>query len=63
MSPRYVAWRSHSEWGWQDRPTTHVIEDDPTPIRTGLLDQHGTPLYRMPERVPLGFDLTVRRKP
>lgn len=32
-----------------------VIESDKTPQRTGLLDQHGDPIYRLQDTVPLGF--------
>ena len=38
----------------QQLPTCHVSEDhDPQP--TGLLDANGTPLSRVQERVPMGF--------
>lgn len=32
-----------------------VIEEEKTPIATGLLDSLGVPLYRLPETVPFGF--------
>jgi len=32
-------------------------EMDKSPVKTGLLDASGVPLYRMPETVPFGFVL------
>lgn len=32
-----------------------VIDDDSVPMRTGLLNQHGVPLYRMPDKAKCGF--------
>lgn len=32
-----------------------VIMDEDQPIQTGLLDQNGTPLYRTPDKIKLGF--------
>lgn len=34
---------------------------DDMPVRTGLLDLNGTPLYRLPDRRPIGFNLTKAR--
>lgn len=34
---------------------------DNTPVNTGLLDVRGTPLYRIPEHRPIGFNLTKTR--
>lgn len=48
-------WRSEDYEPWQERPTGTVHEDDPTPVRSGLLGPDGTPLYRVPERVQMGF--------
>jgi hypothetical protein len=47
------AW-SYTEWG-DPHPTTVVHETDRTPERTGILDANGTPLYRVRETVPFGF--------
>jgi hypothetical protein len=33
-----------------------VLVEDDRPQPTGLLDARGEPLYRRPERHPLGFD-------
>ena len=58
--PRYVAlskpsgWASE-HWSWQDRPTCVVLEDCPAPKPIGLLDARGTPLYRLSNRIPIGF--------
>lgn len=56
---RYVtrAWQSESEYGWQDRPSLTVFEDDSQPMNTGLLDAAGAPLYRVRDREPIGFSL------
>jgi hypothetical protein len=61
--PRYVAlsappraWDSETH-SWAERPTCQVVEADPTPQATGLLDASGTPLYRLPNRVPMGFQV------
>lgn len=41
--------------------TTHTVhEPDCQPIRTGLLDANGAPLYRVNDPEPIGFDLTPR---
>lgn len=34
-----------------------VTERDHAPVKTGLLDASGCPLYRMPDVLPIGFDL------
>lgn len=36
-------------------PSCTVYEADPAPQPIGLLDADGTPIYRMQERVPMGF--------
>lgn len=35
--------------------TITVLADEGAPVKTGILDENGTPLYRMPERVRIGF--------
>ncbi len=62
---RYVtirprAWDSCTN-NMSPRPSETVFESDPTPTQTGLYDQHGVPIYRVPDRVPLGFDLSVAK--
>lgn len=57
---KYVAIAHPAAWSdsclsWQDRPTCVVHEDDPAPKPTGLVDASGTPLYRLSERIPIGF--------
>lgn len=32
-----------------------VIVEDAAPVNTGLLDQHGTPIYRTPDKIRMGF--------
>ena len=63
MAPRYVtkAWQDEGGAGWGSRPTETVFEADCDPVNTGILDQHGTPLFRVDERGRLGFDLTPPR--
>ncbi len=34
-----------------------VMEQEMGPQHTGLLDAHGRPLYRVPERLPMGFHI------
>lgn len=35
--------------------TITVYAEEREPVRTGLVDQHGTPIFRVPERIPFGF--------
>lgn len=46
---------------WLDERTGLVadtlVETDKTPVKTGLVDANGIPLYRMPENVSLGFQI------
>ena len=67
-STRYVAiakppagHRSYDAEGWQERPSIVAVEDCPSPVKTGLLDADGVPLYWVQERVPLGFHHTPRK--
>lgn len=39
----------------EHQPTCTVWEQEAAPVNTRLLDQTGTPLYRMPDRMPIGF--------
>ena len=41
----------------EDEPVIarQIIDVDDAPVRTGLLDHTGTPLYRVRETVPFGF--------
>lgn len=48
-------WQTESDMGWQERPTITVWSEDARLEPTGLVDASGTPLYRLPDRVPLGF--------
>lgn len=56
---RYVTrtWRDETSEGWQERPSITVSEAYDDPIDTGLLNENGTRLYRVPERQPIGFCL------
>ncbi len=52
--------------GWRDMEpgeealTITVHCEDEAPVRTGLLDVSGAPLYRWPDRVPIGFHVKPR---
>jgi hypothetical protein len=56
---RYVAIPARSWVSYQHTPETLPTcvahEADPAPVNTGLLNADGVPLYRVPERGPLGF--------
>jgi hypothetical protein len=41
---------------------TEVIVQGDSPVKTGLLDARGEPLYRVMRRQPIGFDLRGRQK-
>lgn len=43
--------------GWHPQVLSgeNVIETEKSPVRTGLLDSNGIPLYRVPETVRFGF--------
>ncbi len=60
MSHRYVIgsyWDTEFE-GETVAPTSiMILEEDNTPIRTGLLDQYGNPIYRVPTRIKVGFQI------
>lgn len=47
-------WCEELESEVPDPPHITVHEDD-TPQPTGLLDEHGNELYRVPERIQMGF--------
>ena len=57
---RYLAWRDEHAEGFQERPSLTVFERDVEPVRTGILDANGTPIYRVEDRAPLGFDMTSK---
>ena len=37
--------------------TILAIHEDHVPVKTGLLDQHGVPIYRLPASIHAGFVL------
>ena len=52
---RYVSIANVGEW---DQPAADTVyEAEQKPEKTGLLDQYGTPLYRMPEKKQIGFQI------
>jgi len=43
-------------WIYETGPQTmQVIEEDREPVDTGLVDSNGPPIYRVHNRVPIGF--------
>jgi hypothetical protein len=48
--------------GYEDASATasEVILDEGGPVFSGLLDANGEKLYRVPERVPIGFQIKPR---
>ena len=61
MADRYVALARRPRGYWEeiDPPETArtltVFEAEDGPVETGLYDANGVPLYRVPERVKMGF--------
>lgn len=54
--PRYVPFRAYDEGDYStERQSFTVHDEDAAPVATGLYDANGVPLYRLPDRVPLGF--------
>ena len=52
--------RPRADWFENEKPVTvqtsmTIYERDEQPEDTGLLDQHGTPLYRMPDKRRVGY--------
>lgn len=45
---------------WDDAEGITVFEPSDEPEETGLLNAQGDPLYRVPERRPIGFHLKPR---
>ena len=50
--------RPRADW-LEDAPepvlSFDVIVSDDEPVNTGLLDAHGTPIYRTPDKIKMGF--------
>lgn len=65
MITRYVSGRPDisMEW-WEARAVDSmaktVFEPEHTPEFTGILDQHGTKIFRVKERNPIGFTAVVK---
>jgi hypothetical protein len=50
--------RPRADWWEQDEQpvlSREVMVADDTPAPTGLVDQNGTPIYRTPDRIRMGF--------
>jgi hypothetical protein len=56
---RYVAIKPKAYSDFMDQPpiasATTVYETDDKPEETGLFDMHGTPLYRIKDKLKMGF--------
>lgn len=52
---RYVAWKGGEDESWQERPSITVFVEEEGARDTGLLDVNGVKLWRVPEKVPMGF--------
>lgn len=59
MTDRYVALPSPPKASWEEHerhlPSLTVYETEERPIDTGLLDATGTKLYRVRDRIKMGF--------
>lgn len=55
---------SGEDWGDQREGRTHidVYCEDATPVKTGLLDTSGAPLWRIPDNQPIGFSLMAAKR-
>jgi hypothetical protein len=53
---KYIT-RAYHEWNDGDHLTCTVHEAEQEPIDTGLLDAHGTKIFRIPSKNPVGFAL------
>jgi hypothetical protein len=64
MSDRYVTATYVKHFGYYETALTadFVFEQERQAVKTGLLDANGTPLYRIHETLPVGFDLSQRAK-
>lgn len=51
---RYVP-LANDDWFFDEPRRFDVLVEDRGPIKTGLLDVNGVPLYRMPEAIEFGF--------
>lgn len=53
---KYIPIAGYSDgWSTTARETITILEDDPQPIATGLLDARGVKLYRVKKHQPIGF--------
>jgi hypothetical protein len=61
MADRYVARRPRSDLAGDDlvayeqKRLDVIVATEDESVDTGLVDQHGTPIVRMPTRWPFGF--------
>ena len=64
MGRRYVTrpkgWQAAYDEYWQERPSCTVMEEDRSPVDTGLLDANGTKLWRVEDREPMGLRLAAK---
>lgn len=59
MADRYVALARRPRGYWEEidppEQSLTVFEAEDGPVETGLYDANGVPLYRVPERVKMGY--------
>lgn len=60
---RYVAIGTAPRYGVQFTLGETVHEQERAPVKTGLFDANGTPIYRVPDTQPLGFDIRPPKAP
>jgi hypothetical protein len=59
VRPRAAGWDTFSDWSRADARRDGIVVHEPRqdgPAETGLYDQHGNPLMRLPDEPrPIGF--------
>lgn len=55
MADRYVTKAFWADEWFSEQTTITVYEQEAQPEKTGLLNAQGEPLYRVPEKVRMGF--------
>ncbi len=55
-APRKLWW----EYGEDAQPVAHPTVYDADPVKTGIVDKNGTPIYRLPDQI--GFLRTKERR-
>lgn len=62
---RYIAIRPSTGSDWDDTrevlTATTVHEPERRPVRTGIINAQGVPIFRVEDPNPIGFDMAPRR--